>query len=417
MDSWAVDSPVTLVIKAPNQKYEDQTINCFLNWTVERLKSHISNVYPSKPLSKDQRLVYSGRLLQDHLQLKDVLRTQDEYHMMHLVCSSHSPPASPMPRSPSNSSASASSSSDSASSASPTSQPASSSSSSVPESYDGLRYRGGVPQYNPQSPAGVPQWPDGAQVPLQGDLPANMPPHPMYMPMQMLWWQQMYARHYYMQYQAAVAASQPPSDPPPSPPSASPHQPAQPNEAVQPPPLGPNPAPNPLPENQPANPNIQMNAQGGAVMNDDELNRDWLDWLYTVSRAGVLLSIVYFYSSFSRFVMVIGAMLLVYLHQAGWFPFRPEQQNPRGGERAAPPQEEAERHQDIQEMERLMDEGMEDDDSGEEGGGGPEDQAQAAAAAAAAAVVPEPGFLTTAWSFISTFFTSLIPEGRPQPAN
>lgn len=50
MDSGALDSPVTLVIKAPNQKYEDQTINCFLNWTVERLKSHISNVYPSKPV-------------------------------------------------------------------------------------------------------------------------------------------------------------------------------------------------------------------------------------------------------------------------------------------------------------------------------------------------------------------------------
>ncbi|XP_056237578.1 homocysteine-responsive endoplasmic reticulum-resident ubiquitin-like domain member 2 protein [Seriola aureovittata] len=426
MDSGAVDIPVTLVIKAPNQKYEDQTINCFLNWTVERLKSHISNVYPSKPLSKDQRLVYSGRLLQDHLQLRDVLRKQDEYHMMHLVCSSHSPPGSPTPRSPSmanpNSSASDSSSSDSASSASPAttpnqdSQPASSSSSSpsVPGSYDGLRYRGGFPQYNPQSPPGVPQWPGGAQVPLQGGLPANAPPHPMYMPMQMLWWQQMYARHYYMQYQAAVAASQPPSTPPPSSPLSAPHQPAQPNEAVQ-PPLGPNPAPNPLPENQPANPNIQMNAQGGAVLNDDELNRDWLDWLYTVSRAGVLLSIVYFYSSFSRFVMVVGAMLLVYLHQAGWFPFRPEQQNLRG-ERAGAPQEEAERHQDIQEMERLMDEGMEDDDSGEEGGGGPEDQAQAAAAAAAAAL-PEPGFLTTAWSFISTFFTSLIPEGRPHPAN
>uniref|UniRef100_A0A8D3AXT8 HERPUD family member 2 n=1 Tax=Scophthalmus maximus TaxID=52904 RepID=A0A8D3AXT8_SCOMX len=50
MDPGAVDSPVTLVLKAPNQKYEDQTINCFLNWTVERLKSHISNVYPSKPV-------------------------------------------------------------------------------------------------------------------------------------------------------------------------------------------------------------------------------------------------------------------------------------------------------------------------------------------------------------------------------
>lgn len=57
-----------------------------------------------------------------------------------------------------------------------------------------------------------------------------------------------------------------------------------------------------------------------------------------------------------------------------------------------------------------MDDGMEDDDSGEEGGGGPEDQA-------AAPALPEPNFLTTAWSFISTFFTSLIPEGRPQPAN
>ncbi|XP_069568069.1 homocysteine-responsive endoplasmic reticulum-resident ubiquitin-like domain member 2 protein isoform X2 [Brachyistius frenatus] len=424
MDSGAVDSPVTLVIKAPNQKYEDQTINCFINWTVERLKNHISNVYPSKPLSKDQRLVYSGRLLQDHLQLRDVLR-KDEYHMMHLVCTSHTPPDSPVPRSPSSASASDSSSSDGAGAASPAatptqdSQPASSSSSSssssVPGGHDGLRYRGGFPQYDPQSASGVPEWPDAAQVPLQGGLPANMPPHPMYMPMQMLWWQQMYARHYYMQYQAAVAASQPADDAagsPPSPPSASPIQPAQPNEAVPPPPppLGPNPAPNPLPENQPANP-IQMNAQGGAVLNDDELNRDWLDWLYTVSRAGVLLSIVYFYSSFSRFVMVVGAMLLVYLHQVGWFPFRPEQQNVRGEEGGGAPQEEAERHQDIHEMERLMDEGMEDDDSGEEGGGGAEDQE------AAAAVLPEPNFFTTAWSFISTFFTSLIPEGRPQPAN
>ncbi|XP_041650279.1 homocysteine-responsive endoplasmic reticulum-resident ubiquitin-like domain member 2 protein [Cheilinus undulatus] len=419
MDSGALDSPVTLVIKAPNQKYEDQTINCFLNWTVERLKSHISKVYPSKPLSKDQRLVYSGRLLQDHLQLRDVLRKQDEYHMMHLVCASHSPPASPMPRSPSmaSSSASDSSSSDNAGSPSPAntpnqdSQPASSSSfPSVPRSYDGLRYRGGFPQYNPHIPSAVPQWPNGAQVPLQGGLPANMPPHPMYMPMQMLWWQQMYARHYYMQYQAAVAASQlPPTPPPPSPTPSSPIQPPQPNEAVQ-PPLGPNPDPNPLPENQPANPNIQMNAQGGAVLNDDELNRDWLDWLYTVSRAGVLLSIVYFYSSFSRFVMVVGAMLLVYLHQAGWFPFRLEQPNPRAGDGPQAPQEEAERHQDMQEMERLMDDGLEDDDSGEEGGGGHEDQA-------AAAAIPEPSFLTTAWSFISTFFTSLIPEGRPRAAN
>lgn len=57
-----------------------------------------------------------------------------------------------------------------------------------------------------------------------------------------------------------------------------------------------------------------------------------------------------------------------------------------------------------------MDEGMEEDESGEEGGGeGGDEQAPA--------LPPEVGFLTTAWSFISTFFTSLIPEGRPLPAN
>lgn len=313
-----------------------------------------------------------------------------------------------MPHSPSNNSASVSSSSDSSSSSSPAlmpnldSQSASSSSpsasSSLREAYDGLRYRSGFPSYHPQATPGYPHCPDAAQVPLQGGFPASVP-------MQMLWWQQVYARHYYMQYQAAVAASQPPST---SPPSPSPHQPVQPNEAVQ-APLGPDPAQNPLEENLPANP-IQMNAQGGPVLNDDELNRDWLDWLYTVSRAGVLLSIVYFYSSFSRFVMVAGAMLLVYLHQAQWFPFRPEQQDVRGEERAGAPPGDAERQRDMQEIERLMDEGMDDDDSGEEGGGDGGNRA-------AGVAVQEPNDLTVAWSFISTFFTSLIPEVQPQPAN
>lgn len=105
-----------------------------------------------------------------------------------------------------------------------------------------------------------------------------------------------------------MAASQASSTAPLSASSAGPPtQPAQPNQPAA--PMGPNPAP----EDHPGNPNIQLNAQGGAMLNDDELNRDWLDWMYTVSRAAILLSIVYFYSSFGRFVMVIGAMLLVYL--------------------------------------------------------------------------------------------------------
>ncbi|TKC52897.1 hypothetical protein EI555_009072, partial [Monodon monoceros] len=169
----------------------------------------------------------------------------------------------------------------------------------------------------------------------------------------------------------------------------------------------PPPAPNLVAqENRPMNENVQMNAQGGPVLNEEDFNRDWLDWMYTFSRAAILLSIVYFYSSFSRFIMVMGAMLLVYFrHQAGWFPFRQE-----GGQQQAP-NNNAEVNNDVQnannleleEMERLMDDGLEDE-SGEDAG---ED----------ASAIQRPGLMASAWSFITTFFTSLIPEGPPQVAN
>ena len=62
---------------------------------------------------------------------------------------------------------------------------------------------------------------------------------------------------------------------------------------------------------------IVMNAAGEAIMEDDDddenINRDWLDWLYTLSRFGVLLAIVYFYSTFSRFLMVLGLFMFIYM--------------------------------------------------------------------------------------------------------
>ena len=44
------DLPVTLVIKAPNQRIEDQTVDCMLGWTVKKLKEHLRTVYPNKPV-------------------------------------------------------------------------------------------------------------------------------------------------------------------------------------------------------------------------------------------------------------------------------------------------------------------------------------------------------------------------------
>ena len=42
---------ITLVVKAPNQKVADQTVKCDVGWTVQMLKEHLSDVYPSKPVS------------------------------------------------------------------------------------------------------------------------------------------------------------------------------------------------------------------------------------------------------------------------------------------------------------------------------------------------------------------------------
>ncbi|KAK3515803.1 hypothetical protein QTP70_033652 [Hemibagrus guttatus] len=378
MAEHGADSPVTLIIRAPNQKYDDQTISCFLDWTVEKLKKHIASVYPSKPLSREQRLVYSGRLLQDHQQLQDVLQKQDEYHMVYLVCVPQNPLADPSLTSDPGSTNAAPG--DSAPPVSPSNQ-------NVPDlsfigSTDGIRHRGGSAHtqqrytfiHNNQLPEGLAP-------------PAALPPHSIYSPVQMMWWRRVYAQQYYMHYQAAMAAAQ--ATPPP----------VNPGPSVTP---APAPVPvNPAPLEQPANQNPQMNAQGGAMQNEDELNRDWLDWLYTVSRAAVLLSIVYFYSSFTRFIMVIGAMLLVYLHQAGWFPFRVELQNPGAADRAPA---ENDRNHNMQEMERIMDDGLENDD-GDSGDEGSDEAAP-----------PQPSFLTSTWSFISTFFTSLVPEGPPRAA-
>lgn len=45
-----MEEPVILIVKAPNQQVEDQTIHCEINWTVKKLKGHLSEVYPTKPV-------------------------------------------------------------------------------------------------------------------------------------------------------------------------------------------------------------------------------------------------------------------------------------------------------------------------------------------------------------------------------
>lgn len=42
---------VKVIIKAPNQQIKDQIVNCDIGWTVGQLKDHLTDVYPSKPVS------------------------------------------------------------------------------------------------------------------------------------------------------------------------------------------------------------------------------------------------------------------------------------------------------------------------------------------------------------------------------
>lgn len=63
-----------------------------------------------------------------------------------------------------------------------------------------------------------------------------------------------------------------------------------------------------------ANQNLRMNAQGGPVMEEDDgVEHDWLEWVYTATRFSVFLGIMYFYSSISRFVLVMSSLVLMYL--------------------------------------------------------------------------------------------------------
>lgn len=43
---------ITLFVKTPNQAHEDQTVEgVHLSWTVKDLKTHLSTVDPSRPVS------------------------------------------------------------------------------------------------------------------------------------------------------------------------------------------------------------------------------------------------------------------------------------------------------------------------------------------------------------------------------
>uniref|UniRef100_A0A8C0UIV6 Homocysteine inducible ER protein with ubiquitin like domain 1 n=1 Tax=Cyanistes caeruleus TaxID=156563 RepID=A0A8C0UIV6_CYACU len=305
---------------------------------------------------EDQKLIYSGKLLLDHHCLGELLPKLGELHALHLVYN---------PKTPVNMQEMKS---------------------------EVIRHKLtlnlGLVTENKKL--------ETTQHPFQSMAP-GFSAYTTYSMLQMSWFQQIYARQYYMQYLASTAASADPSH--------ARHSQEIPVAPVTPP----APLPDPFPaQNQPGNQNVaaqvngvadqnlRMNAQGGPLMEEDEegVNRDWLDWLYSATLLYVFVNMVYFYSSISRFLLVMGGTVLMYLHHAGWFPFRRRPVQPFPGNvppRAAQNQDQNNNFQVLSSNESEA----------------PPDEGQAFQELQQ----PNPSFVSTVWVFFKTFFASLLPEG------
>uniref|UniRef100_A0A3B5MZR4 Ubiquitin-like domain-containing protein n=1 Tax=Xiphophorus couchianus TaxID=32473 RepID=A0A3B5MZR4_9TELE len=371
----------SLLVKTPNQAQEDQIIDGVdMKWTVKDLKAHLSRVYPSKPAVSDQRLIFAGKLLPDHLHIKDLFR---QVCFLCVYCSLQSTKEAEQPH-PSSLSP-------------PVETP------STPE----LRQRRQTSSTTSTQTSQLTQ-------------PA-FPALSLYSPQQLLWLQHVYARQYYMQYHAAMAAA---GSVPPTPVATIGQYPPLPAHQVPvPAPLAnQNPIDN-LPVNQnpvqdaafinpgEANQNMRMNAQGGPVMEDEEdVERDWLDWLYSAARLSVLLMIVYFNSNLSRFLLVMSTLLVMYLHTMGWFPFR----------RPAPVQAPNLQPPEVQHNQQNEDRNPEHNLAEEPADGQIVDHAAEESEEPMMAVLVPPhrvSVMWTAWVFFKTFFSSLIPEVAQGMAN
>ncbi|KFO05095.1 Homocysteine-responsive endoplasmic reticulum-resident ubiquitin-like domain member 1 protein, partial [Balearica regulorum gibbericeps] len=327
---------------------------------------------------EDQKLIYSGKLLLDHHYLRELLPKHGELHALHLVYNFKTP-------------------------------------ANVPET------NAEVLTLNVQNTRSYLDCPvindlefvcyllmnvfkswsrlETTRHPFQNVAP-GFSAYTTYSMLQMSWLQQIYARQYYMQYLASTAASADPSH--------ARHLQDTPVAPVTPP----APLPDPFPaQNQPgnqnaaaqvnavANQNLRMNAQGGPLMEEEEEggNRDWLDWLYSATLFYVFVNIIYFYSSVSRFLLVMGGTVLMYLHHVGWLPFRRRPVQPFPGN--VPPRAAINQDQNNNLQEGNAGRADEPEASPDEGRVLQELQ-QA-----------NPSFMSTAWVFFKTFFASLLPEG------
>ncbi|XP_017888058.1 homocysteine-responsive endoplasmic reticulum-resident ubiquitin-like domain member 2 protein [Ceratina calcarata] len=371
---------VKVIVKAPNQQIKDQIVNCDIGWSVGQLKEHLSDVYPSKPERASQKLIYSGQLLNDSAYLKDVLRhcdgQENQTYIVHLVCA--------MQKTPANKTV--------------TGQPVENTNVTARSTTEQSRLNSGNNVQN--------QSQNVNNIAMQ-HAPAQLYSTQYYDPrnsQQMAWMQQAYT-HYFTQYMQLMAAQ------------GIQLQTSIPyvqqtnintNDSVQ------NPHANNLNNNnnvgdeqqqqqQPAAQEADANGGNNGVGDDGAFNRDWLDVSYMLSRIIVLFTIVYFYSSPLRFLIVTFLGFAMYLYQGGFFRVQPillpENNNAR-----------VDRMENNNQMQLQNEAPAPQPVVQQQNGPVPTIQAEARTNANEEHEEERPGALAFTWTFFSTFFASLIPD-------
>lgn len=387
---------VQLIIKSPYQAAGDIKIDCDMLWSVGKVKEHLSSLYPGKPRKEDQKLIYCGRLLLDHLQLKDILNQAQNVHTMHLVY--------PFPVClDGNEAEQTKTMSESSEATNAQSSFPSPPNDSCP---DGLRQRtvGSQPvppgNYFPMHPMYA--FPQAA---------ASSPVSPVDLANQFTAMQQMYAQmmaQYFSQAQAGAANFQYMPIPPATPESA----PQQPPASIPPADI----------QDQPANNNRLAYAQEQQPQNnagEEAAAQDLLDWIYIMSRTMILFTILYFYSSLHRVLLVVSLGVLFFVYRAGVFegrqrrtpPQRPANDQPNETQVAGTndPAQNNNRAEDNPVTQTEAREGT----SGEEQAVSPE---QDQVTRVPESQISVQSVISVAVTFVTTFFTSLIPE-QPVPVN
>lgn len=398
---------VQLIIKSPYQAAGDIKIDCDMLWSVGKVKEHLSALYPGKPRKEDQKLIYCGRLLLDHLQLKDILSQAQSVHTMHLVY--------PFPVCLDGNGAQQTK-------ATNESSEMTDSQSAFPSSVNGS-----CPDGIRQRTAGSQQAPFGNYLPMHPSYAfpqaaTSSPVSPVDLANQFTAMQQMYAQmmaQYLSQAQGGAGNFQ---YVPQATPASAPQQPPASIPAAD-------------IQDQPANNNRLAYPQEQQPQNnadEEAAAQDLLDWIYIMSRTMILFTILYFYSSLHRVLLVVSLGVLFFVYRAGVF---------EGRQRRTPPQRQAnDRPNETQVNDPAQNNNGANDpaqnntaadnqvtqaevreDNPTEEQAVDRLQEQASEQEQVTRVVPESqisvqSVISVAVTFVTTFFTSLIPE-QPVPVN